>query len=211
MASRRSRRPPRISEKPTGNLVKPVQWGKGRVAVLGIDPATRHIGFVTLGWRGELLDYLQWNLPGKMSIEDRLPLIRKGIQNIIREEQPAAVAYEQGTGEFAAAELDVLLRRIPTYCEEMGVPAVKYTPSQWRMTVCGNGSLGKVEAWGMMLLGYPDFRKIPEKSKDTRDAYGIARCWWERNQPNANVELFDPSAKIVRATRFVTLAEREKR
>ena len=198
--------------KPTAPVFDFADWGRGRVAVLGIDPASRLLGLVALGWDGTVLDSLEWQIvPRKLDYADRLLIIRDGLRAAIRELHPAAVAYEAGTGPHPAPESDVIVSQIPGWCAGLGAEIVGYTPSQWRKTVCGYGGYDKMGAWTVMARDYPQFLRLAGGSAreqgDVRDAFGLARCWLERHRSPLALALSEPRARMVRVRRTVRAAQ----
>ena len=148
--------------------------------ILGIDP-----GFAIVGWgviesvRGNVrpLAYGAITTPAHTSIEERLLMIQKEIEEIIERYHPDEMAIEElffntniTTGIAVAEARGVIL----CTAHRLGVKIDEYTPLQVKSAVVGYGKAEKQQVIAMVTT----LLKLqkPPKPDDTADALAIAIC-----------------------------------
>lgn len=148
--------------------------------ILGIDP-----GFAIVGWgviesvRGNVrpLAYGAITTPAHTSIEERLLMIQKDIEEIIERYHPDEMAIEElffntniTTGIAVAEARGVIL----CTAHRLGVKIDEYTPLQVKSAVVGYGKAEKQQVIAMVTT----LLKLqkPPKPDDTADALAIAIC-----------------------------------
>ncbi len=148
--------------------------------ILGIDP-----GLAIVGWglieseRGRIrpLAYGAITTPAHTSIESRLLIIQRDLEEIVKKYQPTEVAIEElfftnniTTGIAVAEARGVILCTL----HRLGVKIFEYTPLQVKQAVVGYGKAEKRQVIAMVtsILKLPK----PPKPDDTADAIAIAIC-----------------------------------
>ena len=154
--------------------------------VLGIDPGTRVTGFGVVQTNGSQLrcvDFGSIKPPPKLPIEQRYLAIFEGIQDIINDFAPDAVAVESQyvhKNPQSAIKLGMAKSAVFIAAAHKGLPIVEYTPTKVKKAVVGHGraSKGQVQAMIKILL---KLRTIPEP-EDAADALAIAICYIQNNR-----------------------------
>ncbi len=148
--------------------------------ILGIDPGLAIVGWGIVDYeksKFHTVAYGAIRTPAGVCTEDRLSLIYDGIQALIEQYRPDAMAIEElffntniTTGIRVAEARGVLLLA----ARQAGVAIQEYTPLQVKQAVVGYGRAEKKQVMSMvtMLLGL----KETPKPDDTADALAIAIC-----------------------------------
>ena len=149
--------------------------------VLGIDPGLTRCGIgvvdVLPNRTATLVDVLVLRTTADMPLEQRLLVIGDGIERLLDEHRPAAVAIERvfaqqnrgtvmGVAQISGVALHGAARR--------GIPVALHTPSEVKAAVTGYGSADKRQVGTMVarILGLLE----PPKPADAADALAIAIC-----------------------------------
>ncbi|MBE6634116.1 MAG: crossover junction endodeoxyribonuclease RuvC [Ruminococcaceae bacterium] len=148
--------------------------------ILGIDPGLAIVGWGVIDYEAskfKTVAYGALRTPAGICTEERLRLIYSGMQELLREYRPDAMAIEElffhtnvTTGIRVAEARGVLLLA----AHQAGISIQEYTPAQVKQAVVGYGKAEKKQVMTMvtMLLG---LREVP-KPDDTADALAIAIC-----------------------------------
>jgi crossover junction endodeoxyribonuclease RuvC len=150
------------------------------VKVLGIDPGTAACGYGIVhesGGRIRRLDHGWWQTPARERPELRLKTIFEGVQGLIAEHEPDAVALEESyVGADARIALSVGQARgaVLVAAAGAGLACAEHAPARVKQTVCGYGRADKAQMQRMvtMILGLAN---EPENSH-VADALGVAIC-----------------------------------
>lgn len=149
--------------------------------VLGIDPGLTRCGVAVIeGAPGRAIQALHIGVlrtDPDLAIEQRLLAIEQGLDLLMRDFEPEAVAIERvfsqhnvrsamGTAQAAAMGLLLAARR--------GVPVALHTPTEVKAAVTGSGRADKAQVTSMVtrLLRLD----APPKPADAADAVAIAIC-----------------------------------
>lgn len=184
MSATRSRRPPRTPE-----LGVPLPLTPSLVSVLALDPAPGHTGVVALDPAGVLVAWACWRPKG--DIGERLTALKVLLSDWIGRLAPGMVVWENGRGPHPAPQLDVLEGALARWCREAGIPVERqrvYMPQTWRAEVLGRGMgrLPKEAVLETLRRLYPaELATIPDKEQDVLEAWGVARCYWQREGETA--------------------------
>ncbi|MFF2052038.1 crossover junction endodeoxyribonuclease RuvC [Leifsonia sp. NPDC058194] len=158
--------------------------------VLGIDPGLTRCGVgivdVRSDRRAALVEVTVIRTPPGMPIEERLLAVGDGIERLLDEHRPAAVAIERvfaqhnlstvmGVAQVSGVALHAAAKR--------GLPVALHTPSEVKAAVTGYGSADKKQVQAMVarILGLAE---VP-KPADAADALAIAICHAWRGGPAA--------------------------
>jgi crossover junction endodeoxyribonuclease RuvC len=150
------------------------------VKVLGIDPGTAACGYgIVHGSDGRLRAGASgcWRTPARERIDGRLLTIFEGVQALIAEHEPDAVALEESyVGADARIALSVGQARgaILVAAAAAGVECAEHAPARVKQTVCGYGRAekGQVQRMVKVILGLAD---EPPTSHEA-DAFAVAIC-----------------------------------
>ncbi len=149
--------------------------------VLGIDPGLTRCGVgvvdVMPNRTAALVDVLVLRTTADMPLEQRLLAIGDGIERLLDEHRPAAVAIERvfaqqnrgtvmGVAQISGVALHSAARR--------GIPVALHTPSEVKAAVTGYGSADKRQV-GTMVARILGLLEAP-KPADAADALAIAIC-----------------------------------
>ncbi|HET7743232.1 MAG TPA: crossover junction endodeoxyribonuclease RuvC [Gaiellaceae bacterium] len=126
--------------------------------VLGIDPGTAACGYgIVHEDGGRLRPVAQgvWRSTPRMRLEDRLMTIFEGVQELIAEHGPHAVALEESfVGADARIALSVGQARgaVLVAAASAGVECTEYAPARVKQAVCGYGRAEKGQMQRMVKL-----------------------------------------------------------
>ena len=148
--------------------------------VLGIDPGTAACGYgIVHGSEGRLRATCHgwWRTSARERPEARLLTIFTGVQELIAQHAPDAVALEESfVGADARIALSVGQARgaVLVACASAGVAAAEYAPSRVKQTVCGYGRADKLQV-GKMVKTILALEEIPTPNH-AADALAVAIC-----------------------------------
>ena len=148
--------------------------------VLGIDPGTAACGYGIVHERDGRLRatcHGWWRTSPKDRLEARLLTIFTGVQALIKEHAPDAVALEESfVGADARIALSVGQARgaVLVAASSVGVECAEYAPSRVKQTVCGYGRADK-EQVGKMVKTILALDAIPTPNH-AADALAVAIC-----------------------------------
>ena len=124
--------------------------------VLGIDPGTAACGYGIVhesGGRIRSVDHGWWQTPARERPELRLKTIFDGVQALIAEHAPSAVAVEESfVGADARTALSVGQARgaVLVAAASAGVECAEYSPARVKQAVCGYGRAEKAQVQRMV-------------------------------------------------------------
>jgi crossover junction endodeoxyribonuclease RuvC len=150
------------------------------VKVLGIDPGTAACGYGLVhesDGRLRAICHGWWRTSPRERPELRLQAIFAGVQELIREHAPDAVALEESyVGADARIALSVGQARgaVLVAASSVGVECVEYAPNRVKQAVCGYGLADKDQVQRMVkaILGLAEAPKPHHAS----DALAVAIC-----------------------------------
>jgi crossover junction endodeoxyribonuclease RuvC len=150
------------------------------VRVLGIDPGTAACGYAIVhesDGRLRALDHGWWQTSARERPELRLKTIFEGVQALVEQYEPGAVAIEESfVGVDARTALSVGQARgaVLVASALAGVECAEYAPSRVKQAVCGYGRAEKAQVQRMVqaILGL----KTPPSSMHASDALAVAIC-----------------------------------
>jgi crossover junction endodeoxyribonuclease RuvC len=150
------------------------------VKVLGIDPGTAACGYGIVhesGGRLRATCHGWWRTSARDPLEARLLTIFTGVQELITEHAPDAVALEESfVGADARIALSVGQARgaVLVAASSVGVACAEYAPSRVKQTVCGYGRADKQQV-GKMVKAILGLAEIPAPNH-AADALAVAIC-----------------------------------
>ncbi|HEY2327274.1 MAG TPA: crossover junction endodeoxyribonuclease RuvC [Gaiellaceae bacterium] len=148
--------------------------------VLGIDPGTAACGYGLVHERDGRLratSHGWWHTSPRERPEMRLLTIFEGVQALIAEHAPDAVAVEESfVGADARIALSVGQARgvVLVAAASAGVACTEYAPSSVKQAVCGYGRADKQQV-GRMVKAILSLDEIPEPNH-AADALAVAIC-----------------------------------
>ena len=148
--------------------------------VVGIDPGTAACGYGIVHERDGRLRALAhgwWQTPAGQRPELRLLTIFEGVQALIEEHRPDAVAIEESfVGADARTALSVGQARgaVLVASAKAGVECAEYAPSRVKQAVCGYGRAEKAQVARMVkaILSLEE----PPTTSHAADALAVAIC-----------------------------------
>ncbi|MEX0851526.1 MAG: crossover junction endodeoxyribonuclease RuvC [Gaiellaceae bacterium] len=148
--------------------------------VLGIDPGTAACGYgIVQGSDGRLraVDSGHWRTSARERPDARLMVIFAGVQQLIAEHAPDAVALEESfVGADARIALSVGQARgaVLVAAASVGVECAEYAPARVKQTVCGYGRAekGQMQRMVKIILGLD----AEPGSSHAADALAVAIC-----------------------------------
>lgn len=159
--------------------------------VLGVDPGLTRCGVgvveVDARRRATLVAVDVVRTPASMPLEERLLLVARGIEALVDEHAPDAMAVERVFAQanvrtvMGTAQVSGLALRAAA---ERGIPVALHTPSEVKAAVTGYGSADKAQVGAMVarLLGLAE----APRPADAADALALAICHaWRRGAPAA--------------------------
>ncbi len=148
--------------------------------VLGIDPGTAACGYGIVhesDGRLRATCHGWWRTPARERLEARLLTIFTGVQELIAEHAPDAVAMEESfVGADARIALSVGQARgaVLVAASSAGVACTEYTPAHVKQAVCGYGRADK-EQIGRMVRAILALDEVPAPDH-AADALAVAIC-----------------------------------
>ncbi len=148
--------------------------------VLGIDPGTAACGYgIVHESDGRLRAVLhgEWRTSARARLEDRLLTIFAGVQELVAEHAPDAVALEESfVGADARIALSVGQARgaVLVAAASAGIDCAEYAPARVKQTVCGYGRAEKGQMQRMVRLILS--LDAEPKSTHAADALAVAIC-----------------------------------
>ena len=148
--------------------------------VLGIDPGTAACGYGIVhesGGRLKAVDHGWWKTPSRRRTELRLKTIFDGVQELIEDFRPDAVALEESfVGVDARTALSVGQARgaVLVASALAGIECTEYAPARVKQAVCGYGRAEKAQVQRMVksILG---LHALPTPNH-AADALAVAIC-----------------------------------
>ena len=148
--------------------------------VLGIDPGTAACGYAIVhesDGRLRALDHGWWQTPARERPELRLKTIFEGVQELVEQYEPDAVALEESfVGADARTALSVGQARgaVLVASALAGVECAEYAPARVKQAVCGYGRAEKAQVQRMVktILSLT----APTSSTHASDALAVAIC-----------------------------------
>jgi crossover junction endodeoxyribonuclease RuvC len=148
--------------------------------VLGIDPGLANTGYgVVTSRRGRMaaLDGGVIETPAGLPIERRLVDVYTGVQALLEEHRPDAVALEElyfGQNVRTAFAVGHARGVVMLAAGHHGVPCTGYTPQKVKSSVCGHGRAPK-EQVARMVQALLDLPRLPTPDH-AADALAVALC-----------------------------------
>ena len=145
--------------------------------ILGIDPGSRRTGWGVVQLEGTRLRQLGAGtivVPEKLPLAKRLDLIHQVLAQVIREQQPEAVAVEQiFFAKYANAALKLGHARgvALLVAAQSQLEIHEYPPAVVKRTVVGRGAADKVQV-GRLITALLGLKTAPEE--DAADALAVA-------------------------------------
>jgi crossover junction endodeoxyribonuclease RuvC len=150
------------------------------VKVLGIDPGTAACGYGIVHERDGRLRatcHGWWRTPAAARVEERLLTIFTGVQELIAQHAPDAVALEESfVGADARIALSVGQARgaVLVAASSAGVACTEYAPARVKQALCGYGRADK-EQVGRMVKTILSLNAVPSPNH-AADALAVAIC-----------------------------------
>ena len=147
---------------------------------MGIDPGVASTGFGVVRVADASMSAIDGGVieaPSDESLEQRLALIHRELEQLISWHDPVAVALEDlyfGKNVRSAVAVGQARGVVMLAAAQHDVPCFDYTPQAVKMAVCGSGAADKAQVQQMVgaLLHLPK----PPESDHAADALAVAIC-----------------------------------
>lgn len=145
--------------------------------ILGIDPGTRITGYGVILISNEPLDFGCIRPPPNLSLPMRYKVLFEGVEALLDQYSPVAVAIESQfvlKNAQSAIKLGMAKGMVFLAAAKRNIPVYEYAPKKAKLAVVGNGKASKMQVQRMIqsLLKLP---QIPEP-EDAADALALAIC-----------------------------------
>jgi crossover junction endodeoxyribonuclease RuvC len=148
--------------------------------VLGIDPGLANTGYGVVTRRGRRMAALDGGVietPAGLAIERRLADVYAGVDALLEEHAPDAVALEElyfGQNVRTAFAVGHARGAVMLAAGQRAIPCTSYTPQKVKSSVCGHGCADKEQVARMVqtLLDLPEL-PAPDHASD---ALAVALC-----------------------------------
>jgi len=154
--------------------------------ILGIDPGIAIVGYGIVEYKNNkfrVIDYGQITTDSKLKTPERLEIIYKGIDILIKNYDIDEIGIEElFFNKNVKTAITVAQARgvIILACEHNKVPIYEYTPLQVKQGVCGYGRADKNQVQ-QMVTSFLGLKKVP-KPDDVADALAVAICHAHSNK-----------------------------
>jgi crossover junction endodeoxyribonuclease RuvC len=148
--------------------------------ILGIDPGTLVMGYGIIGINGSTITMIEMHvlkLSGKKDNHERLQLIHKKVEELIKKFRPHEFAIEApffGKNVQSMLKLGRAQGVAIAAAMSAGLPVTEYSPKKVKQSITGNGNADKEQVWKMLqqLL----ILKEEPQYYDATDALAVAVC-----------------------------------
>lgn len=148
--------------------------------IIGIDPGTRVTGYGIIRITGnsyQLIDYGCIKPPPDLKLTDRYHIIFQGLDELLQKYKATCLSVETQFVQKniqSALKLGMATGVVIVAAKIKGLPVYRYTPTQAKKAVVGNGRASKSQVQSMVarLLS---LSSLPEP-EDAADALAIAIC-----------------------------------
>lgn len=146
--------------------------------ILGIDPGIGRTGWGVveyLGGKAKTLDFGCFETTNKTPLPQRLVLLKKEIDRLIKKHKPTVLGVEElffNTNAKTAMIVGQARGVVIETCAEAGLEVLSFTPPQVKSAITGYGKADK-EQVGKMVKMILSLKSVP-KPDDTADALAIA-------------------------------------
>jgi len=148
--------------------------------ILGIDPGTRITGYGVIRAKDqgfEPIDFGCIRPPPQGKIEERYLVIFEGIEHLLDQYKPEAVAVETQFVQKnvqSALKLGMARGAVMIAAARRGVPIFEYAPRKAKLAVVGSGIASKAQVQQMIQMQL-QLKSLPEP-EDAADALALALC-----------------------------------
>ena len=154
--------------------------------LLGVDPGLTRCGLAILESSDQsLVETLVLKSPASAPAFERVGLIASGVAALLEKHQIRAIALER---VFAQANLRSVMGvaqisgAIMFLAHNRGIPVEFFTPTEVKLSVCGNGRATKPEVISTISRLYPN--QLKTRFPDEADAVAISLCAARRGVTN---------------------------
>ena len=162
----------------------------GNLKILGVDPGLNITGYGLIGIGGaepSLIEGGVIRIPAKLPLEQRLSTVFFGIQELIKEFEPGALALEEVYTHYDRPRVAVMMghaRGVICLAAALNqVPVFSYSPTHIKSSLTGNGRASKEQISRMVQIRL-NLKTSPEPL-DVTDALAAALCHMVRGNRDA--------------------------
>ncbi len=160
------------------------------MVILGIDPGTATTGYGILKKERndfQIVDFGVILTKAKLSDAERLEILAKDLEKIIKKYKPAAVGVEKlffTTNQKTVMTVSQARGVVLYIAQKHKLPILEFTPLQVKSFICGYGKADKKQVQYIVQKTFN--LKSPPKPDDAADALAIALCagyQYAKNRP----------------------------
>lgn len=157
--------------------------------IIGIDPGLQRTGYGLIEINGSKLQLVEGGIisggKSSLSLEKRLESIYKGVQEVLSEYRPEALALEQLFSHYNHPYTAVLMGHargvICLAAANSKTPVFSYAATKVKNMLTGHGRASKAQIQ-LSVKSRLKLNVIPEPN-DIADALALAICHWENMNP----------------------------
>jgi crossover junction endodeoxyribonuclease RuvC len=145
--------------------------------ILGIDPGYGIVGWSVIGDDFTAIEFGTITTSGSLSVDERLVLIHREINEIISRHRPESAAMERlffQRNTTTAIDVAKAIGVITLTLSLQQIPISHYTPTQVKQALTGYGKADKKQVQEMVMKLFK-LSEIPQPD-DAADALAIAAC-----------------------------------
>ncbi len=168
--------------------------------ILGIDPGTRITGYGVIKRTSSKLEPLDFGCirpPANLPLPERYLAIFNGLEKLLDQYQPSAVAVET---QFvykniqSAMKLGMARGAVLIAAAKRKIPIFEYAPTKAKLAATGSGSASKEQVQRMIQL----LLKLPilPEPEDAADALALAICHANNLSFNTRIQPCTSSSKV---------------
>ena len=153
--------------------------------ILGIDPGLLRTGYGVIEALGNGVSLREGGTlqggPPSIAIEERLASLYRGLEEVLAEHQPQALALEELYSHYAHPTTAVIMGHargvICLAAAHKGVPVFSYAATQVKHSLVGSGRATKAQVQ-RAIQARLSLAQLPEPN-DVADALALALCHWQ--------------------------------
>ena len=154
--------------------------GRDSLAILGVDPGTRALGWGIVGRQEDRLvciDHGVFRAEAQLSIGDRILFMYRCLERCINHHRPDALSLEEAffhKNPQSALRLGEARGAVLLLAASRDIPLLQYPTSVAKKSVVGHGGASKTSVREM--VGRELSLSLPPKEHDAADALALALC-----------------------------------
>ena len=153
--------------------------------ILGLDPGLHATGYGVIeddGGKPKLVEAGVLRIPASGSLAARLDILHSGVEEILDELTPAAVAVEELYSHYARPRTAVIMGHargvLLLAAAKRNIPTASYMPTKVKRSLTGHGRASKEQMQQAIQIQFD--LPAPPEPPDVADALAVALCHWHQ-------------------------------